>query len=97
MPSADWRIDLGIGRGVHHSHLVDQGIGQETVEWVSGQLIEVQLVEAYRHIEGSKPTGFLDNRVRVQLEGCIPVEIHQSRVGQELCLYPTEIKSAHRF
>jgi len=89
MPFADRHIDLVIGRGVHHSHLVDQGIGQGTVEWASGLLIEDQLAEAYHRIEGSKPMEFLDNQVRVHLEGCIPVEIHRSQVGQEPCLYPT--------
>ena len=91
IPFADQHIELEIGREVRHSHLVDQEIGLEIAEWASGRLIEVQLVEAYRHIEGSKPMGFLGIQERDHLEGCIPVEIHQNPVGQALCLYPTNM------
>lgn len=96
IPFADQHIDLGIGRGVHHNHLADQEIGLETAEWALDQLTEVQLVEAYHHIEGSKPMEFLGIQGRVHLEGYIPVGIRRSQAGQEPCLYPTGIELAHK-
>jgi hypothetical protein len=82
---------LEIGLEVHHSHLVDLGIGPENAVWASVPLIGVLLVEAYHRIEGSKPRGFPDMRRPVRPEDYSLAEKGQSRLEQEPCLYPTSI------
>ena len=88
IPCADPDIDQGIGLGVHRSHPVEGGIGQET-EWAWVRQIEVQLVGAFRRTEESTGLEYLGTLKPVQLEGYSLVEIRRSQAELEPCPYPT--------
>lgn len=81
---------------VRHIRLADQGTGLETAVEPSVRLIEVLIVEAYHHIEGSKWKVFQGIHQGLgRLGDCILAEIRRSQLWRVLCLYPTIIESAN--